>query len=239
MMGGTIVSVYAEPSPDTLQHLLSFSTYDSRLKINLYYLLTPWITVLLEKLTGSQLVNKFPTFYWTRRFITAFTSARHLSLSWASSIQSTPPHPTSWRSNLILSSHLRLGLPSGSFPQVSPPKPCIRLSCPHYVLHAPLISFFSICSPEQYWERTNQTIVYAKSEKRKNLSISFVHKLKLTCTGIYTQQMRKISSYMFRHSMGADIREPSQWLKNCFRNGPLYAAQCTLARILKHKRNHP
>jgi hypothetical protein len=28
-----------------------------------------------EKLTGSQLVKKFPTIYGTRRFITAFTSA--------------------------------------------------------------------------------------------------------------------------------------------------------------------
>jgi len=46
-----------------------------------YYLLTPYSTVLLEKLTVSQLVKKFPAFYGTRRFITAFTSARHLSLS--------------------------------------------------------------------------------------------------------------------------------------------------------------
>jgi hypothetical protein len=82
----------------------------------LAYLLTPWSTVLLEKLTGFQLVKKFPTYYRTRRFITAFTSARHVPLSWASSIQSMPPHPTSWRSILILSSHLRLGLPSGFFP---------------------------------------------------------------------------------------------------------------------------
>ena len=75
-----------------------------------YLLLTyPWSRVLLEKLTGSQLVKKFPAFYGTRRFITAVTSARHLSLSWASSIQSIPPHLTSWRSILILSSHLRLG----------------------------------------------------------------------------------------------------------------------------------
>jgi hypothetical protein len=35
--------------------------------------------------------------------ITAFTSARHLSLSCASSIQSIPLHPTSWRSILIKS----------------------------------------------------------------------------------------------------------------------------------------
>jgi hypothetical protein len=45
------------------------------------YLLTPWSRVLLEKLTGSQLVKKFTAFYGTRRFITAFTSARQLSLS--------------------------------------------------------------------------------------------------------------------------------------------------------------
>jgi len=44
--------------------------------------------VLLEKLTGFQLVKKFPAFYGTRKFITTFTSAHHLSLSWASSIQS-------------------------------------------------------------------------------------------------------------------------------------------------------
>jgi hypothetical protein len=34
----------------------------------------------------------------------------------ASSIQFIPPHPNSWRSTLILSSHLSLGLPSGLFP---------------------------------------------------------------------------------------------------------------------------
>jgi hypothetical protein len=38
------------------------------------------------------------------------------------------PHPTSWKSILILSSYLLLGLPSGFFSQVSPPKPWIRLS---------------------------------------------------------------------------------------------------------------
>jgi len=33
-------------------------------------LLTPWSRVLLEKLTGFQLVKKFPAFYGTRRFVT-------------------------------------------------------------------------------------------------------------------------------------------------------------------------
>ena len=108
----------------------------------LTYLLTPYSKVLLQKLTGSQLIKKFSTFYATRKFTTAFTTARHLSLSWASSIQSITPHLTSWKSILILSSHLRLGLPSGLFPsylltktQYTPLLYPIRATCRlHHVL---------------------------------------------------------------------------------------------------------
>ena len=57
----------------------------------LTYLLNPWSTVLLEELTGSQPVKKFPAFYGNRRFITAFTTARHLSLSPVTPIQFMPP----------------------------------------------------------------------------------------------------------------------------------------------------
>jgi hypothetical protein len=74
----------------------------------LTYLLTPWSRALLEKLTGSAASQEIPRIFGTRRFITVLTSARHLSLSWAKSIQSPQPPPTSWRSILILSSHLRL-----------------------------------------------------------------------------------------------------------------------------------
>ena len=104
------------------------------------YLLTPWCRVLLEKLTGLQLVKKFPAFHGTRRFIIALTSVRNLSLSWAGPIQSIYTHPTSWRSILILFIHLRLGLPSRSFPPVSPPTPYtplsspIRATCPAHLL---------------------------------------------------------------------------------------------------------
>ena len=87
-----------------------------------YYLLFPWCRVLLEKLTGLQLVKKFPAFHGTRRFITALTSVRQLSLSWASPVQFVYPHPTSRRSILILSTHLRLGLPSGLLPSGFPTK---------------------------------------------------------------------------------------------------------------------
>ena len=88
----------------------------------LTYLLTPRYTVLLEKLTGLQLVKKFPAFHGTWRFINALTSVRQLSLSWASPIQSIYPHPTSCRSILILSTHLRLDLPSGLLPSGFPSK---------------------------------------------------------------------------------------------------------------------
>ena len=127
------------------------------------FVFTPWSRALLEKLTGLQLVKKFSAFYGTRRFITAFTSARHLSLSSASSIQSVPPHPTSWRSIIMLSSHLRLGLPSGILPSGFPTKTLYtslfspkRATCPAHPILLDLITrtilgeeyrcYFSLCS---------------------------------------------------------------------------------------------
>ena len=112
--------------------------------------LTAWCRVLLEKLTGLQLVKKFPAFHGTRRFITALTSVRHLSLSWTSTIQSISTHTTSWRSILILSTHLCLGLPSGFFTSDFPTKTLYTPLLPPYALHAQPISFFSFLSPKQY-----------------------------------------------------------------------------------------
>jgi len=57
-------AIYGTPLPFT--YLLNHS-------------LTPWTRVLLENLTGFQLVKKFPAFYGTQRFVTIFTSACHLS----------------------------------------------------------------------------------------------------------------------------------------------------------------
>jgi len=67
------------------------------------YMLTPWSRVLLEKLTGSRVVKKFPAFYAPRRLITSFTTARHLSLFWATSLS----HVGQWSGNsLYLQSRL-------------------------------------------------------------------------------------------------------------------------------------
>ena len=110
----------------------------------LTYLLTPWSRVILEKLASLQLVKKFSAFYGTRRFLTALTSARHLSLSWASPIQSSYPNPTSWRSILILSSHLRLGLPNGLFPSGFPTSILYTPLPFPYGPHAPIILYYII-----------------------------------------------------------------------------------------------
>jgi len=69
--------------------------------------------------------------------------------SWTKSMQSTL-HPIY---TLILSSHLRLGPPSGLFPSDFSTKPCMHLCSPTCVLHATSISF-SIWSPEQYCVRS-------------------------------------------------------------------------------------
>jgi len=69
------------PHPSLLGVIVQKPEIIIMLAITYTYLLTPWSRVLREKLTGLQLVKKFPTFYGTRMFITAFTSARHVSVS--------------------------------------------------------------------------------------------------------------------------------------------------------------
>ena len=134
--------VYQKPQNNEQCHCMVASAFVKlfwETSISLFGL-TPWSRVLLEKLISSFLVKKFSSFYGTQRFITSL-SAHHLSLSWDRSIQSIPPHPTSWRSILILSPHLCLGLPSGLFPSGFSTKPLympllsrIRATCWHFTV---------------------------------------------------------------------------------------------------------
>ena len=101
-----------------------------------------------------------------RKFITVLTSTRHLSLSWANPNQSPQPLPTSSRSVLILSSHLRLGLPDGLYPSSFPtktlckPRPSsIRATCPAHLI---LLDFIT---------RT----VYFNNLKRHNFSVEILN----------------------------------------------------------------
>jgi hypothetical protein len=69
-------------------HWLSYTSSPSLVHMSTKEL-TPCSTALLDKLIVPQLVVKFPVFYGTRKFITAFTTASHLFLFWDRSIQST------------------------------------------------------------------------------------------------------------------------------------------------------
>jgi hypothetical protein len=63
-----------------------------------------------------QPLDIFSEIYGTRMLITALTRTIHLYLSRARPSQSKPTQPISTRSISILSTHLRLGHPSGRFP---------------------------------------------------------------------------------------------------------------------------
>jgi hypothetical protein len=130
----------------------------------------PWLTfLLLGKLSGLQLVKKFPAFLEPKGSLPHSQVPPNLSLSRANSIHSIPPHPTSWRSILILSSHLPLGVPSGDF----------RLGLSTKTLYAPLLSPIRAICPTHltFLDFITLTIVGEEYSSLSSSLCSFLHSL--------------------------------------------------------------
>ena len=85
----------------------------------LTYLLNPWSRVFLEKLTGSAASREFPRTLWNQKVHRRIHKCPP-SVPIQSQLYSVSTPSTSRRTILILSSHLRLGLPNGLFPSGFP-----------------------------------------------------------------------------------------------------------------------
>jgi len=105
----------------------------SHLNINLPKILTLLTYLLTYLLHGARYQDiskadchsacqKYSAFLWNPKVHFRVRKSPHWTLSWASWIQCAPFIPISLRSISVLSSHLRLGLPSGLFPSGLPTK---------------------------------------------------------------------------------------------------------------------
>jgi len=146
--------ICGDPSQGLIYFFKSTSVSNLRLYLHAYlftHSLTPWSRVVLEKLTGFQLVKRFLAFYGTRTVI----SARHLSLSWAFFVALVAPkyQSSSEAYSLTVSQRtfLRWGVVS-----TSPNPPCrrttpCRLSSTAYSVYSQLRSILEAVPPSATW----------------------------------------------------------------------------------------
>jgi hypothetical protein len=110
----------------------------------IYIKLTPGSWVLLEKTPVTQQHKNLPIFFGTHIISTVHTRVgRQSSLSWARPIRSIPPHSSPLISILILSSRLRLFLPS-----------CTIFSGFHtktIYVYIPLLACYMSCTSHPPW----------------------------------------------------------------------------------------
>jgi hypothetical protein len=119
------LEIRPSPSASNLIPTLGFDMQDGRItgaaieESNVREMMTAWNKVLVEKLTVSLPVNKFPVFYGTQ----GFTEFRAALVTVLGPIKEPILfHTRSSISVLILSCRLRLGLRSGLFPSDLPIK---------------------------------------------------------------------------------------------------------------------
>ena len=121
------------------------------------HLLTPWSSYESNRSSPSQ---EIPAFYGTRTFITAFTSVRHLSISWARSIQSIlPTH--------FLKIHLNIILPSTP----GPSKWSLSHRFPHHnpIYTSPLPH--TCCMPRPFHSRFDHRTILGKEYRPLSSSL--------------------------------------------------------------------
>jgi len=112
--------------------------------------------------------QEIPRILWNLKVHYRITSACHLSLTWASLIQSIPPHPTSGRSILVLFSHLCLSLLNGLFPSDFPTK----------TLYTPLVSpIHTTCPAHHIFGFITQAILGEEYRSLSSSLCSFLHSL--------------------------------------------------------------
>ena len=93
---------------------------------------------LLQTLLVHELVETFPAFCGTRRFMIVFKTPRHLSMFRARLIRSNSYNPVSLISSLTIC-HQPQGLPSGLFPLAFPIKTFCAFLLSAYVPNAPTV----------------------------------------------------------------------------------------------------